>query len=87
MIKANGEELQGRLTDLTMDSHNEDQVMLTFKGSKYLMRVNSLDVDEETGRYLHMDLLFAALNPHTEGIYIKGDAPTPKISAKEKKKA
>ena len=51
------------------------------------MRVNSLDVDEETGRYLHMDLLFAALNQHTEGIYIKGEAPTQKISAKEKKKA
>ena len=34
-----------------------------------------------------MDLLFAALNPHTEGIYIKGDAPAPKISSKEKKKA
>lgn len=48
--------------------------MLNFKGSKYLMRVNSLDVDEETGRYLSLDLLFAALNQYTEGIYIKGDA-------------
>jgi hypothetical protein len=45
-----------------MTTHNEDQVMLNFKGSKYLMRVNSLDVDEETGRYLSLDLLFAALN-------------------------
>ncbi len=37
--------------------------------------MNSLDVDDETGRYLHLDLLFAALNQYTEGIYIKGDAP------------
>ena len=57
-----------------MTTHNEDQVILNFKGSKYLMRVNSLDVDEETGRYLSLDLLFAALNQYTEGIYIKGDA-------------
>jgi hypothetical protein len=49
--------------------------MLNFKGSKYLMRVNSLDVDEETGRYLSLDLLFAALNQYTVGIFIKGDAP------------
>ena len=39
------------------------------------MRINSVDVDEEhgCGRYLEMDLLFAALNQYTEGIYIKSD--------------
>jgi hypothetical protein len=49
--------------------------MITFKGGKYIMRINNIDIDEETGRYLHMEMLFAALNQHTEGIYIKGDAP------------
>ena len=51
------------------------------------MRINNIDIDEDTGRYLHMEMLFAALNQHTEGIYIKGDAPQPKLSSKEKKKA
>jgi hypothetical protein len=37
------------------------------------MRVNSLDIDFETGRYLDMDLIFAATNQYTEGIYIKSD--------------
>jgi len=56
-----------------MSTHNDDQVMVDFKGKKYLMRVNSLDVDEETGRYMHLELLFATLNQYTEGIYIRGD--------------
>jgi hypothetical protein len=58
-----------------MTDHNDDQVVINFKGSKYLLRVNSLDIDEETGRYIHLELLFAALNQYTEGIYIKGDLP------------
>lgn len=48
------------------------------------MRVNSLDVNEETGRYLHLELLFAALTQYTEGIYIKGDAPAQKKKSTEK---
>jgi len=39
------------------------------------MRVNSLDVDPDTGRYLNLDLLFAALNQYTTAIYIKGELP------------
>lgn len=37
------------------------------------MRINSLDVDDEVGRYMQMETLFAAVNQHTEGIYIQGD--------------
>jgi hypothetical protein len=38
------------------------------------MQVNNLNVEEETGgRYLNLELLFAALNQYTEGIYIKED--------------
>ena len=36
--------------------------MITFKNEKLLMRVNSLDVEEESGRYMQLELLFAALN-------------------------
>ncbi len=61
--------------------------MARFKGGKYLMRVNSLDTEEETGRYMQMEMVFAALNQYTEGIYIKGEVNTNKSSAKEEKKS
>lgn len=61
--------------------------MVNFKGENLLMRVHSLDVEEDTGRYLHLDLLFAALNQYTEGIYIKGEAVQEKMTQKEKKRA
>ena len=44
-----------------------------YKGNNYYMRINNMEVDDETGRYLNLDLLFATLNQHTEGIYIKSD--------------
>lgn len=68
--------MQGRISELQVAEHTDSQVTLEFKGRRFLMRVNSLDVDEETGRYMHMDLLFATLNGYTEGVYIKGNAPS-----------
>jgi hypothetical protein len=61
------------ISEISLNSNNDQQVSLDFKGSRYLLRVNSLAVDEETGRFMHLDLLYAALSKHTEGIYIKGE--------------
>ncbi len=62
LIKADGSEITTKIADVGVSSNNEDQVMLDIKGTKYLMRINSLDVDFDTGRYMNLDLLFAALN-------------------------
>lgn len=75
LIKADGTEITTKIADVNVSSNNEDQLLLEIKGTKYLMRINSLDVNEETGRYLNLDLLFAALNQYTTAIYIKGDQP------------
>jgi hypothetical protein len=39
------------------------------------VRVNSLSnhLDLETQRYLNLEMIFAAFNSYTTGIYIKGD--------------
>jgi len=75
LIKADGTEITTKIADVSVSSNNEDQLLLEIKGAKYLMRINSLDVNEESGRYLNLDLLFAALNQYTTAIYIKGDQP------------
>ena len=73
IVRADGEELQGRLTDLTVESNDENQCQVSFKGKRYTLRVNNVDVDLDTGRYVLADLLYATLNKHTEGIYIRGE--------------
>ena len=61
-MKANGEELSGRVSDLSVANNNEDQMILTFCGNKYLLRINNLAIDLKTGRYINLELLFATLN-------------------------
>ena len=84
LVRADGEELQGRISELAIDNNDENQFSVHFKGKKYALRINNLVVDAEEGRFIIPDLVYAAVNKHTEGIYIKGDPP--KTAKKEEKK-
>ncbi|TNV87069.1 hypothetical protein FGO68_gene15497 [Halteria grandinella] len=87
IVRADGQEMQGRVSELQAHENDSSLVNVEFKGLRYLMRVNNLGVEEDTGRYLNLDLLFAALNPHTEGIYIRGEITTSGGGGRKVKKA
>lgn len=83
MTKANGESFTCKLSEITVHDHNDSQLTVLVQGNKrYFMRINSVDVDTEvdqgSNRYLEKELLFAALNQYTEGIYIREDETTTK---------
>lgn len=84
---ANGSEKVCRISEVQANSHTDSQVTVEVKGKRYLMRVNNLNTDPTHGRYLNLDLLFATLNPHSEGVYIKGEKQVGKENSKERKKA
>ncbi|CDW73252.1 UNKNOWN [Stylonychia lemnae] len=68
IVLANGKEIQCKISELKLIDHDESNVKLSIKENK---KIFILSVDPENqSQYINLQFTFAALNIHTQGIFI-----------------
>lgn len=71
LVFANGKEVEAQISDISLESHEESVIIVRLNEKK--KRNLYIFVDSSDGeQYINLDLLFAAVNPHTRAMLLKG---------------